>query len=85
MGTGLRRIDNRTRAVITTDYRYGVTLLEYDASSNLVYMGIHKDQDAATSDAYWIVKKFTYGADGVDSIEKIIGVYDDRSSLAWRA
>ena len=84
MGTGLRRIDPTTRAVITHEFDYGVILHEYDASSNLEYMGFHKDQDAATSDANWIVFKFVYGSDGVTSREKIVGIYDNRATLSWR-
>ena len=83
MATGLRRIDNASRAVRTLDYRYPYSLYEYDGSGNLVYMGQHYTHDAATTDENWRVYKYTYGADGITRIEKLEGAWDDRSLLAW--
>jgi hypothetical protein len=83
MGTALRRIHPTTRAVVTSDFNWGVILAEY-SSGDLLYLGFHKDQDAVTSDENWVVEKFVWGADGFVSRETITGVYDDRATLGWR-
>lgn len=85
MGTGLRRIDPTTRAVVTLDFEWGVILGFYDASDDLEYLGFHRNQDALTSDDEWVVYKFTYTATGgFEGRQKIDGVLDDRATLAWR-
>ena len=83
MGTPFRRIDPDTRAVIVTDYKYGVTLLEY-SGGDLVYIGTHMDQDALTSDDDWIVLKLIYSSGDFVRMEKLTGIYDNRATLGWR-
>jgi hypothetical protein len=84
MGTAFRRIHPVTRAVITSDFNWGVILDEY-ADGMLLYLGFHENQDALTSDDEWIVEKFTWGASGFFATrETLDGVWDDRATLDWR-
>ena len=83
MATGLRRIDNATRAVKVLDFRYPYVLYYYDVSGNLEYMCEHHTHGTATSDDEWVVTKFTYGANGITVSETLTGVCDDRASLGW--
>ena len=83
MATGLRRIDNATRAVRVLDYRYPYVLYEYDGSGDMVYMGRHPTHGTATSATDWQVTKITYGSDGITKWETLEGAWDDRSTLAW--
>ena len=82
MATGLRRIDNASRAVRTLDYQYPYTKCEY-SGGDLVYWAIHYTHGAATSDENWKVTKYTYGADGVTQIETLTGAWDSRGALSW--
>jgi len=82
MATGLRRIDDDTRAVITTAYKYGEMRFEY-SSGDLIYLGTHMTQGVATSEDGWIVKKVTYSSGDIVRIETLIGIWDDRASLGW--
>jgi len=84
MATGLRRINNRTRAVRVIDHTEGVILTERYANGDLKYLGFHKDQDAATSDENWVVHYFVWDGNGLVSRESIMGIYDNRDSLDWR-
>ena len=82
MGTGLRRIDPVSRAVIVRDYKYPYVLFEY-SGGDLEYMGVHNTHGTATSDSAWGVSKFTYSADGIVRIEELEGAWDDRATLSW--
>ena len=57
-----------------------VTLFDADDTAP-DYIGMHEDKDAATSDPYWTVFKFTYSGSAVTKIEKAEGAWDDRASL----
>jgi hypothetical protein len=83
MATGLRRIDNNSRAVRTLEYLHPYMLYEHDASGNLIYMGQHYTHGAAGTDTSWLIYKYSYGAEGITSIEKLEGAWDSRSSLDW--
>jgi len=82
MATGLRRIDNASRAVRTLDYQYPYTKCEY-SSGDMIYWAIHYDHDAALSDENWKITKYTWGSDGIDLIETLTGAWDLRGSLDW--
>lgn len=60
---------------------------ENDASGNAIYVG-HAKSGSATSDAAWLIKKFTYDAnDAVTRVEiandnlSFSHVWDDRATL----
>ena len=88
MGSGLRRIDNDTRAVRTLDYRYPDTRMEYNAGGTLKYRSIHLTHDAGTDDADWINFKYTWSEDSDDGLCTRIegpldGAVDDIDTLGW--
>ena len=60
--------------------------MEYDASDNLVYRGVHENHNAATTDEDWEVWKYTWSGVTCTRIEgPLRGAWDDRASLSWGA
>lgn len=61
------------------------TQSEVNANGQTLYMGYAR-KGAATSDALWIVVKFTYDANGnfqYEQSSKPYSIYDDRASLTY--
>lgn len=59
-------------------------VFEYDAESNLVYFGTHKEADASDDDTSHVVHKFTADAEGnITKIQTLPGSWAGRAGLAW--
>jgi len=60
-----------------------ITLIEYDADGNIIYVGQHENLDAPTSDPNWQITKFEYDAQGnLVAVKKRTGSWDDRA-VGW--
>ena len=56
----------------------------YYSGGVLIYMCLHKNHNAATSDGRWKIFKFTYDGDSnITRTELLIGAADDRATLSW--
>jgi hypothetical protein len=59
------------------------TRMEY-SSNDIIYKGIHATHKAATSNASWLIWKYTWSGDDLTRIEgPLEGAWDNRGSLAW--
>lgn len=58
-------------------------LYYYDGSGNLIYMCENDLHAAAISATNWRITKYTYGANGITMIEKLVGSVAGRAALAW--
>ena len=57
---------------------------DYGVGGDLVYRGVHYEHKKATSDPFWEIWKYTWGADGITRIEgPLRGAWDDRATLDW--
>ena len=54
---------------------------------NLIYEGWHTVNKAATSDANWRIKKYTWDGNGLNTREQgpVVGAWDDRATASWWA
>jgi hypothetical protein len=57
--------------------------IEYDVSNNPIYLGSHRDPNAATSDLNWVISKYTWSAGVCVSYKTLVGDWDSRTGLAW--
>ena len=56
----------------------------YDGSGNLQYICKHHEHKAATSRSDWAVWKLTWSGNDIATMEgPIMGICDNRASLAW--
>ena len=79
-----RRINREKGYTVVRDYDGSMPYAKFEYSSgDLLYMGTHVTHGEATSSEDWTITKYTYGSDGIDLIEKLVGAWDDRGSLAW--
>jgi hypothetical protein len=58
-------------------------VLTYYVAGDLIYYCENDLHGAATSATDWRIRKFTYGADGIDVIEQLVGSVDGRAALGW--
>ena len=69
--------------VIGLNLMYSYALYEFDVGDNLIYRGYHYTHGAATSDANWHIWKYSYTDGNLTSVERLVGAWDNRASLAW--
>lgn len=63
-----------------TDYR---KLIEWNASSQPIYVGLNA-QASATTDATWTIQRITWDANGLPTdVQVLVGVWDNRATLGW--
>jgi hypothetical protein len=59
------------------------TRMEYSAG-NIIYKGIHATHKALTSNASWLIWKYTWTGDDLTRIEgPLEGSWDNRATLDW--
>ena len=54
---------------------------EYDGSDNLIYIGIHDEEDAATDDSGWTITKLTWTSGNLTRKQKTTGAWNAKAGL----
>jgi len=63
---------------------WGRTEYVYDTDNDVTYRGVNKSATADGTESDWEVTKYTMDADkNVTIKQKLIGVWDNRTSLTW--
>lgn len=72
---------------IASVHSYPREKYEYTNTSQVIYIGVHRDASATTADTSWTVIKFAYDADTntaqLTDRQILTGAWDNRATLAW--